>query len=125
MYNEHFFKRSSNVTEGEDSLGNEEIQIVQVGRSFYVTDEHLKFDGERSISDNMLTISNGSDKASYEVNKLNQQELFAFYQPEIRPIILLLSFYVGLLFIAAFFQYGKSLMLQKAANRIIQKMRTD
>jgi ATP-binding cassette subfamily B protein len=124
LYNEHYFKRSSNVTE-ENSLGDAEIQIVQVGRSFYVTKEHLPFDGERSVSGNMLTISNGSDELSYEVDKLNQQELFAFYQPEIRPIILLLSFYVGLLFIAAFFQYGKSLMLQKAANRIIQKMRTD
>jgi ATP-binding cassette, subfamily B, multidrug efflux pump len=124
LYNEHYFKRSSNVTIG-DSLGDEEIQIIQVGRSFYVTNEHLPFDGERSISGDMLTISNGSDEESYEVDKLNQQELFAFYQPEIRPIILLLSFYVGLLFIAAFFQYGKSLMLQKAANRIIQKMRTD
>ncbi|MBO1512664.1 ABC transporter ATP-binding protein [Metabacillus bambusae] len=124
LYNEHYFKRSSDVTE-ENSLGDAEIQIVQVGRSFYVTKEHLPFDGERSISGDMLTISNGSDEVSYEIDKLNQQELFAFYQPEIKPIILLLSFYVGLLFIAAFFQYGKSLMLQKAANRIIQKMRTD
>jgi ATP-binding cassette subfamily B protein len=124
LFNEHYFKRSSNVTEG-DSLGDAEIQIIQVGRSFYVTNEHLPFDGERSISGDMLTISNGSNEESYEVDKLNQKELFAFYQPEIRPIILLLSFYVGLLFIAAFFQYGKSLMLQKAANRIIQKMRND
>ncbi len=123
-YQNQFFKKKSNVTE-EDLLGNDEIQIMQVGGSFYVTEEHLQFDGERSIEGNTVTVKSGTEEASYETIKLTNQELFAFYQPEIRPIVILLSFYVGLLFIAAFFQYGKSLLLQKAANRIIQKMRTD
>lgn len=124
LYNDRYFKRSTNVAE-EDSLGDEKLQIVQVGKSFYVIDEHLTFDGERKIDRNELIVTRGSEEASYTVEGLNQQQVFAFYQPEIRPIILLLSFYIGLLFIAAFFQYGKTLMLQKAANRIIQKMRKD
>ncbi|HZH62419.1 MAG TPA: ABC transporter ATP-binding protein, partial [Metabacillus sp.] len=124
IYHDRLFKKNVNVTEA-DSVGNNELQIVQVGRSFYAVDEHLPFDGERSITDNTLVVHNGSQEASYEVEKLTNQELLAFYQPEIRPIVVLLSFYVGLLFIAAIFQYGKSLLLQKAANRIIQKMRTD
>jgi ATP-binding cassette, subfamily B, multidrug efflux pump len=124
IYNQQYFKRLSNLSE-ENVKGEAELQIVQVERSFYVAKEHFSFDGEKSIQDNILTISNGTEKVSYEVEKLSQQELMIFYKPEIRPIILLLSFYVGLLFIAALFQYGKALMLQKAANRIIQKMRTD
>ncbi|KKI89570.1 multidrug ABC transporter permease [Bacillus sp. SA1-12] len=124
LYNDRYYKRNSNMTDGA-SAGDAKLQIVQVGRSFYVTEEHLSFDGDRSINGNELTIVKGNVQASYKVDRLNQQELMAFYQPEIRPIILLLGFYVGLLIIAAFFQYGKSLMLQKAANRIIQKMRTD
>ncbi|MGM7723460.1 ABC transporter ATP-binding protein [Metabacillus sp. Hm71] len=124
LYHERYYKRSSNITD-ETAVGDAKLQIVQVGRSFYVTEEHLSFDGERSINGNELTIVKGNEQASYEVDRLSQQELMAFYQPEIRPIILLLGFYVGLLLVAAFFQYGKSLMLQKAANRIIQKMRTD
>ncbi|WP_394185192.1 ABC transporter ATP-binding protein [Metabacillus halosaccharovorans] len=124
VYQDQLFKKNENISESS-SLGRNELQIVQVGRSFYVTEEHLPFDGERTISGNTLTIKNGSQEASYEVNKLSSQELLAFYQPEIRPIVMLLSFYVGLLFIAAIFQYGKTLLLQKAANRIIQKMRTD
>lgn len=124
VYKDQLFKKKENISESS-SVGSNELQIVQVGRSFYETAEHLPFDGERSISGNTLTIKNGSREASYEVNKLSSQELLAFYQPEIRPIVMLLSFYVGLLFIAAIFQYGKTLLLQKAANRIIQKMRTD
>jgi ATP-binding cassette subfamily B protein len=90
-----------------------------------VTSEHLRFDGNRTIEGDVLTITQGSNEIKVEANQLSQQELFSFYQPEVRPIVLLLVFYVGLLVVAAFFQYGKSFMLQKAANRIIQKMRTD
>jgi ATP-binding cassette subfamily B protein len=124
VFKGRYFKRSKYVSE-ESTLGDKELQVVQVGRSFYATKKHLLFEGERSVKGNILTVSKGNQNANYDVEVLSNQELIAFYQPEIRPIILLLSSYVGLLFVAAFFQYGKSLMLQKAANRIIQKMRTD
>ncbi len=123
-YNGLFYKRSSNVTE-QDTVGDAQLQIVQVGRSFYSTNQHLTFDGDREINGQQLTVIKGNQEATYQIEKLSQQEIFAFYQPEIKPIIILLSFYVGLLVIAGFFQYGKTLMLQKAANRIIQKMRKD
>ena len=48
-----------------------------------------------------------------------------FYQPEIPRIIRLILFYFGLLLCASLFQYGQHYYLQKAANRIIQRMRTD
>lgn len=123
-YNGLFYKRSSNVTE-KDTVGDAQLQIVQVGRSFYSTNQHLTFDGDREINGQQLTVIKGNQEATYQIEKLSQQEIFSFYQPEIKPIIILLSFYVGLLVIAGFFQYGKTLMLQKAANRIIQKMRKD
>ncbi|OLO42189.1 multidrug ABC transporter permease [Alkalihalophilus pseudofirmus] len=122
-YNSGLYTRSINATQ-EEQIGNE-IQIVQVGRSFYVVPEHLPFDGSRAVDGNLLTITQGAETVSFEVEKLSQQQLFAFYQPEIRPMILLLVFYLVLLVVAAFFQYGKAIMLQTAANRIIQKMRTD
>ncbi|MDQ0230855.1 ABC transporter ATP-binding protein [Metabacillus malikii] len=123
-YNDSYYKRESYVTE-EDVVRDGKLQIIQVGHVYYVTNEHLQFDGERTVSNHELIVNKGKEEAKYPVTKLNQNELIAFYGPEIKPIILLLSLYVGLLFIAAFFQYGKTLMLQKAANRIIQKMRTD
>ncbi|WP_226668877.1 ABC transporter ATP-binding protein [Metabacillus litoralis] len=123
-YKNQYYKRDDYLSK-DDQLGNKELQIVQVGRSFYATEKHLTFDGERSITEETLTITSGEKEETYLVNKLSQKELLAFYQPEISPIIILLSIYIGLLFVAAIFQFGKSLLLQKAANRIIQKMRTD
>lgn len=124
LYNGQYFKRESYVADG-DVIADGKLQLVQVGRSFYETRESLSFDGERTVTGDILTVRQGANEATYLVERLNQEQLFAFYQPEIKPIISLLAFYVGLLVIAAFFQYGKSLLLQKAANRIIQKMRTD
>ncbi|WP_088104536.1 ABC transporter ATP-binding protein [Halalkalibacter urbisdiaboli] len=122
-YRGSLYKRSEFASEHEQQ--NQPLQLVQVGLSFYAINEHLGFDGNRIIDGNTLTVTMGDETAQYEATRLSQQELFAFYKPEIGPIVWLLAFYVGLLVIAAFFQYGKSLLLQSAANRIIQKMRTD
>ena len=122
-YQGNYYKRIQYASLDEQL--NQQIEIVQQGRSFYVSAEPLAFSGNRTLEGNVLTVTNGNETATYQVEKLTQSEIIAFYQPEIIPIVTLLAFYVGLLVVAAFFQYGKSLMLQTAANRIIQKMRTD
>lgn len=124
MYEGNLYKRSSYVSD-EDVVGEGKLQLLQVGRSFYAIEEHLMFDGERVVEGSVVTIRSGNEQVSYEAEQLATATLIQFYQPEIRPIIVLLAVYVALLIFAAFFQYGKSLLLQKAANRIIQKMRTD
>ncbi|MCK0469937.1 ABC transporter ATP-binding protein [Halalkalibacter sp. APA_J-10(15)] len=124
MYEGNLYKRSSYVS-AEDLVGEGKLQLLQVGRSFYAIKEHLLFDGERVAEESVVTIRSGNEQVSYEAEQLATAALIQFYQPEIRPIIVLLAVYIALLIFAAFFQYGKSLLLQKAANRIIQKMRTD
>lgn len=44
---------------------------------------------------------------------------------EFEPIALLLGVFFALTIVAAVFRYGEYLLLQKAANRVIQKMRND
>lgn len=100
-------------------------RILQVERKFVFVDENISFDGDRSFQKGVLTISNGGDTAQYDAVELSREEVFAFYKPEIPSIIQLLLFYFGLVVIAAVFQYGQHLYLQKSANRIIQKMRED
>lgn len=102
-----------------------EVRILQIGRFFYFVDEPVLFDGQRSLDGSTLTITLGEQKAEYEAEQLSAAEVWTFYQPEIKPIVFLLALYLGLLLFAALFQYGKSVLLQSAANRIIQKMRTD
>ncbi|OZM56203.1 multidrug ABC transporter permease [Lottiidibacillus patelloidae] len=117
------YKRGDRFLAGEEK--GTLIQILQVKRSYYIVNEKVQFDGSRSYDNGKITITSGEKTATYSAEKLSGTELFNFYRPEIDNIIFLLAIYVGLLVFASFFQYGKSVLLQTAANRIIQKMRKD
>lgn len=102
-----------------------EAHIYQVGMAFYFVDQAVSFDGNRTVSDGKLTITNGDKSRAYAAEKLTKQELFQFYQPEIKGMVFLICLYGGLLVFSVFFQYGQHYLLQMSANRIIQKMRQD
>ena len=123
QYDGGWYKRSDHF-ENNEAKG-EEVRILQIGRDYYFIDEPIAFDGERSINKNTLTIEKDGQQQSYEASEISNQELLAFYQPQIEPMIWLIALYFGLLVFASFFEYGQGLLLQTSANRIIQKMRTD
>ncbi|MHC0036819.1 ABC transporter ATP-binding protein [Pseudoneobacillus sp. C159] len=122
-FNGKLYKREKYFNSGE--VKGEEARILQVGRQFVFVDGAIAFDGERSLKNNSLTIKGKQDTAHYQVQIIEGKSLFSFYQPEISKIITLLSIYFGLLVVSAFFQYWQRYLLQKSANRIIQKMRED
>lgn len=122
-YNGQFYKKEKNFSNGEPK-GNE-IRILQVGARFVIVEGNLEFDGKRTFKDGVLTVQKGSEKAEYDSQVLTTKELMGFYELEIPGIITLLVIYFGLLVISAVFQYGQRFLLQKSANRIIQKMRED
>jgi ATP-binding cassette, subfamily B, multidrug efflux pump len=123
VYNGQHYKREAYFEENEEK--GLEARILQVGRRFVFIDEPVAFDGQRSLEASKLTIQGKEGIASYEVDVLQGNQLYAFYKPEISKIITLLSIYFGLLVVAAFFQFWQRYLLQKSANRIIQKMRED
>lgn len=122
-YKGHYYTREQYMDEGSPMIG--QARILQAGKDFIFVEGDIQFDGERSFQDGLLTISKGEEKEVYEGSRLQGEELMGFYKPEIPRIIRLLSFYFGLIVIAAIFQYGQRYYLQKSANRIIQKMRKD
>jgi ATP-binding cassette subfamily B protein len=122
-YGDAWYKRADRF-EAQEPRGAA-IHIVQAGPLVYVVQGELAFIGERSVEGSLLTVRFGEQRATYEVTPLSSSEVFAFYQPEVKYVVLLLSIYVGLLVFAAFFQYGKSYMLQVSANKIIKQMRMD
>ncbi|CAN7477690.1 ABC transporter ATP-binding protein [Rossellomorea sp. LjRoot5] len=122
-YEGTWYKRDQYFRDGETK--GEDVRILQVGRAFYFVPATISFDGERSVSSGEMTITKGGESATYPAEKLTGDELLKFYNPEIPRIIRLIAFYFGLLVVAAFFQYGQRFYLQKAANRVIQKMRND
>ncbi|WP_066058895.1 ABC transporter ATP-binding protein [Robertmurraya korlensis] len=122
-YKGNFYKREKYIE--DDEVKVEEATILQVNRSFVFVEEATPFDGERTFSNGVLTITKGDEIDTFEGTKLTTEELVAFYQPETSRIIALLSLYFGLIVIAAIFEYGQRYYLQISANRVIQKMRED
>ncbi|TSB44685.1 ABC transporter ATP-binding protein [Alkalicoccobacillus porphyridii] len=116
------YTRMGNLPETERT--GEPIFIQQSGLTFYVTDVELP-DGEKSYQDGLLQVSNANGVTEAEAIQLAPDQVMAFYNPEIRPIITLLLIYLGLIVGSSFFQYGQRYLLQKSANRIIQRIRTD
>jgi ATP-binding cassette subfamily B protein len=117
------YKRDEYFSDNEKK--GKEARILQVGRRFVFVDQPVSFDGSRKLSGDTLTISKAGEKASYKISVFQQRELMRFYQPEISRILTLVFAYFGLVVISSIFQYGQRFYLQKAANRIVQRMRTD
>ncbi|MEK4440441.1 MULTISPECIES: ABC transporter ATP-binding protein [Niallia] len=122
-YKGNFYKKAEYLDSDKEKLA--EVRILQVGRQFLFVEGKISFDGSREFHDGTLTIRKGTDAKTYPATLLSNAEVFDFYKPEITPILKLLSFYFGLVIISAIFQYGQHYLLQKSANRIIQKMRED
>lgn len=122
-YNEQFYKKEKNFSNGEER--GKEVRILQVGAKFVIVEEKIEFDGKRTFENGIITLQKGTKKVEYDAKELTNRELLAFYQLEIPGIIKLLIIYFCLLVISAIFQYGQRFLLQKSANRIIQKMRED
>ncbi len=104
---------------------DEQIRILQIGAKFIALNQALEFDGKRSFEGGVLTVQKGTEKAEYPAKVLTGAEVKRFYQLEIPGIVKLLLLYFGLIVVSAVFQYGQRYLLQKSANRIIQKMRED
>ncbi|MGR9050999.1 ABC transporter ATP-binding protein [Halobacillus faecis] len=122
-YREALYKRSDRRDESDEVLQTR--TILQVGRSYYFTEEQVPIAGSRQWKDGILTIE--APDRTYEVGaeELELQELYSFFLPEMKSIYWLLSLYVGLLLIASVFQFSHTFLLQKSSNRIIRKMRDD
>ncbi|MDG4656772.1 ABC transporter ATP-binding protein [Ectobacillus antri] len=122
FYKGSWYKRGDRFTE-EDK--GKEVRIMQVGRDYYFVNSAITIDGKRTVNGNEISIQNDSAVQVYKAQKLTRQELFDFYQPEIPYLLRLSIAYFALLVVASFFSYGQKFFLQKASNRIIQRMRED
>lgn len=121
--NGSFYKRGDRFAQNETK--GKEIQIVQVKRDFYLINGQLLFEGTRTVTDQQISVHKGNTVQTYAAQKLTGDELYSFYKPEISRILMLGGGYLGLILVASLFAYGQKLYMQKAANRVIQKMRED
>lgn len=123
FYHNAWYKRSDRFEAGEQK--GKEVRIVQIGRDYYFIPNKFSLEGTRSVKGDMVTIQQGEAAQVYKGTKLTGKEVFSFYQPEIKRLLLLGGGYLALLLVVSLFAYGKQFYLQKAANKIIQIMRED
>nr|WP_328805170.1 ABC transporter ATP-binding protein [Paenibacillus albicereus] len=117
------YKRIDRLEPGEGGAGR--LSIVQEGMSFYPYPAALPEGSDAAVADGVLTVKAGAGSIEMPVEAMSREQVYAFYKPEIRPLLQLAAAYFGLLVVAAFFTYGQKLMLQTTANRIVQRMRED
>jgi ATP-binding cassette, subfamily B, multidrug efflux pump len=122
-YNDRYFKRADRL-DADDEIVNTNT-MLQIGRGYYLAEGDVPLVGERNVQDTIVTIKTQLGEESFAGEKISVNTIYSFFQPEQRPIFLLLGLYVGLLLIAAIFQFYKTFLLQKASNQIVKKMRND
>lgn len=122
-YNDRYFKREDRLTEADDLQGT--YTILQIGASYYLVNGEVTLQGKRSVENKEIVIEQPDQTTTVTGEKLSLSEIYPFFKLEQKAIIWLLGLYVLLLFIAGFFQYSQTFLLQKASNQIVQKMRND
>ncbi|CAM3361424.1 MULTISPECIES: ABC transporter ATP-binding protein [Paenibacillus] len=124
QYKGTYYKREDRFTVGE--ARGQEVRILQAGRSFYFIQEPVtRVDGTRSYENGMLTITAGQEQLRYPAVPLSTSELFEFYKPELPSIYKLVGLFLICLLVSMVTVFGRTYWLQSAANRVIQKLRTD
>ena len=100
--------------------------LFQDGLSFYWLEGQVPLDATLVDEGNQVFVfENQGDTYESTGEKLSSGEVFAFFEREIGPILMLLGLYMGLILISSVFLYYKTYLLQFASNRIVQKMRGD
>lgn len=116
-----YLKRSDRLDENDVVINT--VTFVQVNRDYYLAEGTVPVGETLTVSESgTLLISNES---SFQAEKLSAATAANFFAPEVRPIMRWLALYLGLILIAAVFQYLKTYLLQVHANNIIQTMRND
>ncbi|HEK9101718.1 ABC transporter ATP-binding protein [Bacillus cereus] len=123
LYNGNWYKRSDRFEQGEQK--GKEVRIIQVGFTYYFVPNKVAAEGTRSVKGDMITIQSGKAAQVYKAKMLTGKEVYSFYEPEIKRLLLLGGGYFALLLVVSLFAYGKQFFLQKASNKIIQIMRED
>src|SRR5690625_1972661 len=113
-YDGKFYKREDRLT--EEDVSKDVHTILQVGTSYYMTEEEVTLQGQRTFKNGEITIERPDKTVVVAGEKLSLSEIYPFFKPEQRPIVLLLTLYVVLLFIAGIFQYTKTYLLQKSRS---------
>ncbi|GEM01812.1 ATP-binding cassette, subfamily B [Halolactibacillus halophilus] len=116
-----YLKRSDRLD--EDDVVINTLTFVQVNRAYYLAEGTVPVGETLTVTEDGQSLM--SELENFQAEKLSAATAAEFFAPEVRPIMLWLALYLGLILIASVFQYLKTYLLQVHANKIIQTMRND
>ncbi|GGM42752.1 putative multidrug resistance ABC transporter ATP-binding/permease protein YheH [Paraliobacillus quinghaiensis] len=123
-YKNRFLKRSDRLNADDQVI--ETYTFIQSSRHYYLIHDQIPLDSSiQVVNDESVTVTSNNGTETVAAEKVAVRELYRFFEPELNPIVWLLVLYLGLILIAAIFQYMKTYLLQVHANKIIQRMRND
>lgn len=123
-YKDRFLKRSDRLQADDQVMDT--YTFMQAGRHYYLIDDQIPLNSSiEVVNDESIAVTSNNSTETIAAEKVATRDLYRFFEPELNPIVWLLVLYVGLLLIAAIFQYMKTYLLQVHANKIIQRMRND
>lgn len=123
-FQDSYYKRADRLTEEEDIIGDP-VTILHVGTNYVYIPDEAPLQGKREIRDGEVEITAGEEVSTFPMEKLSLSEIYPFFKPEQKPILLLLLLYMVLIIFSGLFKFFETFYLQKAANQIVKKMRND
>ena len=118
-YLSRYFKQVRYLDSDDEVI--KDVSIVLYKTGIYFVDEKV-ISGTKEISDNILYVSNqNTNTISYQAIKLNSNEIYAFYNPMLYFIILI----IVLLFIKSVVTIICNFVQQMCTNRVINRIVLD
>ncbi|MCY0877314.1 MAG: ABC transporter ATP-binding protein [Firmicutes bacterium] len=122
-YEGHWYRRATYFLPSEPK--GRAVSIAQVGAHFDFLPEVIPASPDLVQEGRHVVLVTDSRRVVLKAVALSPTQLFAFYKPEIWPMVQLALLYFGLLVVSSAFTYGEQYLLQVAANRVIMTMRRD
>src|SRR5699024_291514 len=122
-YQGQLYKREDRLTSGDET--GDHVTLLQIGTRYYLVPGDIPMQGKRQVTYGTIEITQNDQVTTAEAEQLTFSQMTAFFQPEKRPIFILLAVYMVFLIIAGVFQFIQSYILQKTSNKIVQTMRND
>lgn len=122
-YEGHWYRRAAYFLQKEPK--GRAVTIQQVGAQFAFLPELVPQGADLVQRAGHVVLLSANHATVLPAQILSPTQLFAFYKPEIAPMVQLALLYFGLLVVSSGFTYGEQYLLQLAANRVIMTMRRD
>ncbi len=116
-YNNRFFQQETITENG--------VSIVVIGTRYYFSEDVVVI-GQKILNDNQLTIITPDNQTySYNVVPLTRDEVFAFYQPSVQPLIWLIALLFIRLLLQILFTYIQRISTGMITVNMVRDARKD